>query len=119
MAGVHRLGQGPDQRVGQGAAEGEILELLQQGRPLRGGEGQRHRGGLRLLSLVPQGADQDVDLLGAWSPSRSGNVTGRLYQIAAASSRTRASKGTQTRFRVFIKAPPANTICIFNRKYFY
>lgn len=33
MTGVHRLGQGLDQWVCQGAAEGEALELLQQGAP--------------------------------------------------------------------------------------
>ena len=39
------------------------MELFQQVRPLWGSEGHRHRGGLWLLGPVPQGADQDVDIL--------------------------------------------------------
>ena len=40
MTGIHRLGKGLSQRVCQGAAEGETLELFQQGCSFRGGERQ-------------------------------------------------------------------------------
>ena len=80
------------------------MELFQQGRPLWGSEGHRHRGGLWLLGPVPQGADQDVDLL--------------EFLVLQQATSSRTNKGTQTRFRFFIETPLVNTACIFYRKYF-